>query len=80
MKSFPELLPDAVLGFEHAEDERVLLWLLGSKMGSDNGDPLLRFIIFWGECGQGFIKFRHRSCGCRGARGSGGRFKDISEP
>ena len=37
-------------------------------------------IIFGGESGQGFIKFRHRSCGCRGARGSRGRFKDISKP
>lgn len=42
MKSFPQLLPDAVLGFEHAKDERVFLGLLGGKMGPDNGDPLLR--------------------------------------
>ena len=52
MKSFPELLPDAVLGFEHAEDERVLLWLLGGKMGPDNGDPLLRSSDIQGEWGM----------------------------
>ena len=42
MKGLPKLLPDTVFGFEHAEDEGVLLWLLWGEMGSDNGDPLLR--------------------------------------
>ena len=61
---------------DRSDEGRVVRWvqLMHQKL------VMNLLIIFWGEGGQGFIKFRLRSGGCRSTRGSRGRFKDISEP
>ena len=41
VQSLPQLLPDPVLGLEHAEHERVLLGLLRGEVRAHDGDPLL---------------------------------------